>query len=404
MLSHMKMKTRFPLIIIVLAAVFLSAAVAPAVSWSQTPAGKESPGRLDPVPDDRLLEPRAKFPKPSLAHLQACFAHIHALSEAAYHGNGVWADRDPKRLALLPEASRPLNVIDPKFPPLYRNTAWRMIGYEYAFRATGDKAYLALIRAGADYLVREQQPDGSFLYWRGQEDGWPGSPHLLFCTASPGLALLDAYRLTRERKYLEAALRAAEWLIQADVSPNNNYNSFAAWALCEIYRETGDRRFLENAVEKTVRGVYPDQLPNGAWAGHNSWIFYHAIIVRGFAALYGALPDGHPEKPGLRRRLVRALNHLVVERRPDGSLRSCFDEEEWAKSRVPGNAYSVHREQKICPFAIHALIMVLERTDLKVQDLLYGLLAAPPQDELVQGQEGMMHLAYGAALAWRAGR
>ena len=268
----------------------------------------------------------------------------------------------------------------------------------------GPALYRERILAGADYLLREQRPDGSFLYWRGREDGWPNTPHLLFCTASPGLALLDAYHLTRERKYLEAALRSADWLVRAEASPNNNYNSFAVWNLCELYRETSDPRLLEAALEKTVKGVYPDQLPNGAWAGHNSWIFYHAIIVRGFAALYGVLPDGHPEKPGLRRRLVRALNHLIVEQRPDGSLRSCFDEEEWAKSRVPGNAYSVHREQKICPFAIHALIMVLERTDLDVGGLLHGLLAAPPQDELVQGQEGMMHLAYGAALAWRAGR
>jgi hypothetical protein len=32
----------------------------------------------------------------------------------------------------------------------------------------------------------------------------------------------------------------------------------------------------------------------------------------------------------------------------------------------------------------------------------YGLLSAPLQDKLAQGQEGTMRLAYGAALGWRA--
>ncbi len=400
----MKARTRFPALLIASAAAFLWAALAPAASLILPLAEGKPLGPLDPVPEDHLLEPKARFPEPTLEHLKKCFAYVHALSEAAYHGKGVWADSDPKRLASLPQASRPLNVIDPKFPPLYRNTAWRVIGYERAYCADKDKTYLERIRAGADYLVREQQPDGSFLYWRGREDGWPNSPHLLFCTASPGLALLDAYRITGEKKYLQAALKTADWLFKAGVSPNNNYNSFAVWSLCDMYRETRDPRFLENAVEKTVKGVYPNQLPNGAWAGHNSWIFYHSIIIRGFAALYGALPDGHPEKPELRRRLIRATNHLIVEQRKNGFLRSCFDEEEWRKSRLPGNAYSVHREEKVCPFAIHALIEVLNRTDLDVRNLLNGLLSAPPQDELVQGQEGMMHLAYGVALAWRAGQ
>jgi rhamnogalacturonyl hydrolase YesR len=336
-----------------------------------------------------------------MGHVENCFAHIHALSQKAYHGNGVWADRDPKRLARLPKTSRPLNVIDPKFPPLYRNTAWRVIGYARAYRATKGKVFLEKIRAGGEYLLRQQQPNGSFPYWRGREDGWPDTPHLLFCTSSPGCAFLELYRITGDKKYLEAERKAAEWLMSAEISPNNNYNSFAVWNLCELYRETKDNRLLENAVERTVKGVYPQQLPNGAWAGHNSWIFYHSIILRGFAELYGVLPESHPERRELRRRMIMAINHMIVEQRANGFLRSCFDEEEWKKSRVPGNAYSVHPEAKVCPFAIHALVRVLERTDLDVRNTLFGLLSAPPQDELVQGQEGMMLLAYGVGFGWR---
>jgi hypothetical protein len=99
-----------------------------------------------------------------------------------------------------------------------------------------------------------------------------------------------------------------------------------------------------------------------------------------------------------------AVNHIIEEQRESGYLRSCFDVEEWQKSRSPESAYSVHPEEKICPFAIHALICVQEWTDLDVSNSIYGLLSAPAQRELTQGQEGMMHLAYGVGYRWLAQR
>jgi hypothetical protein len=329
-----------------------------------------------------------------------CFETAHATAERTYLGHGVWAERDEKRLARLPLASRPLNVINPKFPPLYRTTAWRIIGYAHAYKVVRNELYLKRMLEGGEYLLKEQQADGSFLYWRGKEGGSPKSSHLLFCSANPGCALVELFRATGEKKYLEASRRAAEWAMNFEVSPNTNYNSFAVWHLCEHYRETREARCLESAVEKTVKGVYPGQLPGGGWPGHNSWIFYHSIIVRGLAALYKVLPEDRPQRSELRRRLAAALKHLFSQQRAGGLLRSCHEEQEWRRSRAPGNPYSVHPEEKVCPFAIHALICVQEWTDLDVRSILYGLLSADPQDELAQGQEGMMHLAYGVALRW----
>ncbi len=357
---------------------------------------------IQEVPADDLLTPAQAFARPTVAHARACFEGMHAEAERVWHGGGVWAEQEPLRLAPLPAASRPLNVLNPRFPPLYRNTAWRVIGYTNGLRVAPDPLYRKRAIEGGEYLLREQQADGSFLYWRGREDGWPGALHLLFCTANPGCAFLELYRLTGDRRYREASRRAADWEANAGISPNANYNSFAVWHLCEHVRETGEDRYLESALEKTARGVFPGQLANGGWAGHNAWIFYHAIIVRGLAALYGLLPAGHAARPELRRRLIMAVNHLLAEQRASGRLRSCFDPVEWQKSRDPANAYSVHPEDKVDPFAIQALVCVLEWTELDVRSALYGLLSLPRQAELAQGQEGMMHLAYGVAYRWLA--
>ncbi|MDD5598339.1 MAG: hypothetical protein PHV82_10375, partial [Victivallaceae bacterium] len=227
------------------------------------------------------------------------------------------------------------------------------------------------------------------------------SRHLLFCTAGPGCAFIEMYRLTGKKKYLDASAKAVEWAIKhgTDIT-NNNYNSFAVWHLCEHYRETGHQDCLEDAIEKTVKGVYPNQQPGGGWPEHNSWIFYHGIILRGFAHLYGILPDGHICKTELRRRIIRALNCVIAAQQPDGSLKSCSDPEEWRLSREPASPYLIHNEKKICPFMIHALVCIQRFTDIDVSNILYGMLSAPPQDELAQGQEGAMQLAYGAVYHW----
>ncbi|MDD5600042.1 MAG: hypothetical protein PHV82_19005, partial [Victivallaceae bacterium] len=216
----------------------------------------------------------------------------------------------------------------------------------------------------------------------------------------PGCAFIEMYRLTGEKRYLDASAKTAEWLMNFETDYNNNYNSLAVWHLCEHYLETGDMRCLESAVEKTVNGVYPNQQSNGSWPGHNSWIFYHGIILRGLAYLYRILPDGHQQKAELRRRITMTLNCVIAAQQADGYLKSCCDENEWQKSRRPESPYFIHSEKKICPFTIHALVCIQQFTVWDVANVLYGLLAAPPQDELTQGQEGAMHLAYGTAYQW----
>jgi hypothetical protein len=343
------------------------------------------------VPKDRLLEPVYRFEAPSVKSVKEVFRRAHAASEHLYRGSGVWGE------SLLEGC-----------PPMYRNTSRRIIGYAEALKAEGIEecernVYYKRVLEGAEYLLREQQEDGSFLWWAYDRSGQPNTHHLLYCSAIAGCALLEAYRLSGEERYLDASRKACEWASRFPVSANTNYNSFAVWHLSNHYIETGEERFLKSAIERTVKGVYPRQLPNGAWAGHNSWIFYHSIIVRGFAALYGALPEDHEARADLKTRMTMAVNHMIVEQLPNGYFKSCWDRGEWTRTRDPKHPYSVHREEMFCPFTIHALVTVLEMTDLdkgsgSIENALRGALGSKPPEDL--DGRGSIQLAYGAGYRW----
>ena len=338
------------------------------------------------VPRDRLMVPQHRFQRPSLSSVKACFEKVHEASEKVYHGGGVWGKR------MLGEA----------YPPMYRNTAWRMIGYAEALKVEDNELYRKRLMEGGEYLLREQQANGSYLWWCYETHGHPDTDHLLYCTANPGVALLEVYRLTRDERFLAASGRAADWAARHGISRNNNYNSFAVWHLCEHNRVTGGQKCLEAAIHRNREGASPRQLPNGAWAGHNAWIFYHALIIRGFAALYGVLPDGHETRRELREPVIMALNHLIEEQRENGHFRSCFDPEEWEKSRDPKSHYSVHKPDIFDACALQALVCVQDWTDFDTTNALCGALASPMPEDL-DGQ-GMPHLAYGAGYRWLAGQ
>ena len=336
------------------------------------------------VPRDHLIESPHKFERPSIGEVKERFHKVHEVSEEVYHGDGSWGER----------------VLGPDYPPMYRNTAWRMIGYANALKAEENDLYRQRMEEGAAYLLKEQQDNGSYLWWCYETHGHPDTDHLLYCSANPGVALLELYNLTDDERYLDASRRAADWAVGHQISPNNNYNSFSVWHLCELYKVTKEEKYLESAVHKNREGGFPRQEPNGAWAGHNAWIFYHAIIIRGFVAVYGVLSDGDAAKDELRPFTISALNHLIEEQRENGHFRSCWDPEEWEKSRDPKSHYSSHEPDILDPSTLHALVLTADFTGLDVANALYGALGSPMPENL-DGQ-GMIQLAYGVGMRWLA--
>lgn len=149
----------------------------------------------------------------------------------------------------------------------------------YLHRVTGGQKYLDAAKRGADFLIRAQNPNGSWPHhWlletqtgvtaRGIEGGGEIND---YGTSGPVQALLNMHEYTGEERYREAALRGADWLVEAFIDngaiagwaaqydADNNPAAarhfeppsvtqyaprWAAGGLYAAYRETGDEKYL----------------------------------------------------------------------------------------------------------------------------------------------------------------
>ncbi len=81
---------------------------------------------------------------------------------------------------------------------------------------------------------------------------------------------------------------------------NWNYNSFSVYLLANAYRVTHEAKYLEAAKEKARLGVLPGQLQEGQYKGrwadqHNARPAYHYIMIRGLTSLWAVLPADDAE-------------------------------------------------------------------------------------------------------------
>lgn len=141
---------------------------------------------------------------------------------------------------------------------------------------------------------------------------------LQFDNGLAGVALVELFEATKDDKYKQAAIRAADWAAQRPVVTNWNYNSFSVYLLAEVYRITGDKKYLDSAKKKARLGIVPGQLTEGPhkgrWAdAHNARPAYHYIMVRGLAALAAVMRKDDSELPAV----VESLRLALLARNPD---------------------------------------------------------------------------------------
>ena len=210
----------------------------------------------------------------------------------------------------------------------------------------GSERSLAFARDAGDYLIWAQERGGSGVFpfpasrgvsqsapfqaaekymKKAEKDGrldeavrngWLindfGGGGLQFDNGECGAAILELYEFTREKKYLDAARKSADWALLQPLVVNWNYNSFSVYLLARMYRATGEKKYLEGAAKKALLGVVPGQLTEGKYAGrwgdgHNSRPAYHYIMLRSLAELAAVMPDDDASRRTVMAALLAGL-------------------------------------------------------------------------------------------------
>jgi len=197
------------------------------------------------------------------------------------------------------------------------------------------------VRAGADWLIKLQHPSGVFPFPIGPglnprekvghivartikefpdivvndwipDDRTDGG--LQFDNGLCGRALISAWELTKDARYLDAARKSGDWAMSRPLVANWNYNAFSVGLLARLATTTGDAKYLDAAVRKADVGVLPGQMPGGRWFdAHNACVVYHNILLRDLLELVHALPANHAFRPTLLDALTRGLNQAAEE-------------------------------------------------------------------------------------------
>ena len=274
-----------------------------------------------PVPADRLLPVRHRLAAPSLDAIRGRFERLHEESERAYRGAGQW-----EGYCDLTEGWRQAQADPPDWSftkhPLLRSTTQRIFGYLGAHSVTGRDVYLQRAREGIEYVLAEQQPDGSFLGYFTETGAYHKKEY--YESGLAGAALAESYLQLGDGRCLEAARRVAEYALRIKASLNVNYNMFLIWAASRYAAASGDLSLLL-PITDTDKLLFTlnSQYAWGGWHGHNSKMCYHAINLRGMVALYDALPKDRRHDAlllRLKQASIAAVNRMIVEQRPDGGL------------------------------------------------------------------------------------
>jgi hypothetical protein len=192
----------------------------------------------------------------------------------------------------------------------------------FPFPASSGNANSAAFRSAARQLARVEKKGLAKVIkngWAIEDDGDGG---LQFDNGESGVAIFALYEATNDRKYLDAAVRSAEWAMQRPLVTNWNYNSFSVRLLARAYLVTGRKSFLDSAAQKAVLGVIPGQLTQGENKGrwgdaHNARPTYHYIMMDSLAELINAMRKAKMDKDSASDSVINALSLGLTARNQD---------------------------------------------------------------------------------------
>lgn len=201
---------------------------------------------------------------------------------------------------------------------------------------------------------------------------------LQFDNGLGGCALLELFAVTKDQRYLDGALKSADWAAPAPVVTNWNYNSFSLQLLAKAYDVTRDERYLIAARRKFLIGVQPGQLIDGPRAGrwadaHNARPAYHYIIVRALASLVGVLPKDDAERPAL----LACLRLALRARNPEFTSKGISNIDSSIEALVAVESLPAAIREELGPCDVTQALDVLER--YVAQGVMQGKPSAGPE-------------------------
>mgnify|MGYP006296160767 CR=1 FL=1 len=183
----------------------------------------------------------------------------------------------------------------------------------------------------AEYLLARAESEGGIVHWKG------GGEPVVFDTGQVIFGWLAAYDATGDDRYLEAAMRAGDWLVSVQ-DPSGAWTRFqhlgvtkvidtrVAWALLELSRRTGRATSCRRAAERNLDWAVTQQEESG-WFRRCAFEegadpITHTLAYTAEGLLESGLLLGEERYVDAARRTADAL---LARQRPDGSLASTYD-------------------------------------------------------------------------------
>lgn len=128
-----------------------------------------------------------------------------------------------------------------------------------------------------------------------------------------GLALLRAGAAYRNDDWTKAGVKAADWALATACVPEFHANAFAVSLVCEAYRVTADKKYLDAARKKGQIGLLPGQAPNGRWLDRvSARTVSHGVIFRALNDLEECLPPGK-DRDAVEAATAKAVKAMIDE-------------------------------------------------------------------------------------------
>lgn len=244
--------------------------------------------------------------------------------------------------------------------PSYSETTGYIIPTMFNYyHQTSEKRYHDSALRMAEWELTRQMPEGAFPGAAREGNEYP----IVFNTGQVIFGMVRAFRETEDKRYKDAASRAADWLVSIQESDGSwlrntykdqvhTYNTRVAWALMRAHAITGERTHKETAI-RNVDWALAQQQENG-WFRHNAFFDGQEPLVHTIAyAIRGILECGlalkRPRYIGAAR---LAADSLLERQRKDGLLAGAFDKD-WNTS-VSWSCLTGNSQMAIVWLRLHA--------------------------------------------------